>query len=314
MSGSCNVTQQVKQQVKRSADEWRKVQFVGKEGTIATTTVLMRRLLAAAGVLVLIIGLPLYLVPQNSNEYFSWSVRESLSAAFLGGAYLAAAVIEFSAARERVWANARIAIPAVLAFTLLTMLVTLGNRNQYQFQAPGLVQSVGTWAWLIVYVVVPPIMAIVLVAQLRRGGADPARLHLVPLALRGTLVVGGVALVAGGALLLIDPGSSSWMWPWPVADLTARAYGAWLVGFGIAMVQLAWEADWRRVRPATAGAGVLGALQLIALLRYPDVADWGAPQTWIYVAVMVSFAVLGAWGWQASRERARPIAGVAINA
>lgn len=290
------------------------MQIVGREGTIATTTVWMRRLLAVAGMLVLIIGLPLYLIPQNSNEYFSWSVRESLSAAFLGGAYLAAAVIEFSAARERIWANARIAIPAVLAFTLLTMFVTLGNTNQYQFQAPGLVQSVGTWAWLVVYVVVPPIMAIVLVAQLRRGGGDPARLDPIPPALRGTLVVGGVALLTGGALLLSAPGTSSWMWPWPVADLTARAFGAWLVGFGIAMVQLAWEADWRRVRPATAGAGVLGVLQLIALLRYPDVPDWGAPQTWIYVAVMVSFAVLGAWGWQAAKARAQPIAGVAVNA
>jgi hypothetical protein len=285
---------------------------VGEEGTIATTTVWMRRLLAVAGVLVLMIGLPLYLFPQNSNEYFSWSVRESLSAAFLGGAYLAAAVNEFSAARERIWANARIAIPAVLVFTLLTMLVTLGNSSQYQFEAPGLVQSVGTWAWLVVYVVVPPIMTTVLVVQLRRGGRDPARLHPVPVALRGTLAVGGVALVAGGALLLIDPGSSSWMWPWPVSDLTARAFGAWLVGFGIAMLQIAWEADWRRVRPATAGAGVLGVLQLIAVARYGDVPDWGASQTWVYVAVMVGFVGLGVWGWRTAMEPAKPIAGVSI--
>jgi hypothetical protein len=283
---------------------------VGKEGTTATTTTWMRRLLAVAGVLVLIIGLPLYLVPQNSNEYFSWSVRQSLSAAFLGGAYLAAAVIEFSAARERIWANARIAIPAVLVFTLLTMFVTLGNSDQYQFEAPGLVQSVGTWAWLVVYVVVPPIMAIVLVVQLRRGGRDPARLHPLPMALRGVFVIGGVALLAGGVLLLVDPGSSSWMWSWPVSELTARAFGAWLVGFGIAMLQIAWEADWRRVRPATAGAGALGVLQLIALARYTEVPDWGAPQTWVYVAVMVSFVALGAWGWPAAKEPAKPIAGV----
>ena len=286
---------------------------MGEEGTIATTTVWMRRLLAVAGVLVLIIGLPLYLVPQNSNEYFSWSVRQSLSAAFLGGAYLAAAVIEFSAARERIWANARIAIPAVLVFTLLTMFVTLGNSNQYQFEAPGLVQSVGTWAWLVVYVVVPPIMTIVLVVQIRRGGRDPARAQPMPGALRGTLAVGGVALLVGGVLLLVDPGSSSWIWSWPVSDLTARALGAWLVGFGIAMVQIAWEADWRRVRPATLGAGALGALQLGAVARYSDVPDWGAPQTWVYVVVMASFVGLGVWGWQAAKEPAKPIAGVSVQ-
>ncbi len=271
---------------------------------IAKTSIGMRRLLAIAGVLVVIIGLPLYLAPQNSEEYFSWSVQPALSAAFLGGAYLAAAVIEFSAARQRVWANARIAVPAVLVFTLLTLFITLGNNDQYNYGAPGFVQSFGTWAWLVVYVVVPPIMTIVLVVQLLRGGSDPIRSRPIPVALRGILAVGGVALLAGGILLLIDPGAASWMWPWPVSSLTGRAFGAWMVGFGIAMAQIAWEADWKRARPATVGAGVLGALQLVAVLRYVDVPAWNAPQTWVYVAVMVSFVVLGIWGWRAAGDMA----------
>lgn len=261
----------------------------------------MRQLLVVAGVLVSIIGLPLYLVPQNSEDYFSWSVTPDLSAAFLGGAYLAAAVIEFSASRERVWVNARIAIPAVLAFTVLTLFVTLGNNNQYHYDAPGIVQSLGTWAWLAVYAVVPPLMAVVLVLQLRRGGGSGPRRQPMPTPLRWVLVVGGIALLAGGVILLADPGSSSWMWPWPVSDLTARAYGAWLIGFGIAMVQIFWENDWRRVRPATAGAGVLGVLQLVAILRYFDVPDWGAPQSWVYIVVLAGFVALGWRGWQVGR-------------
>jgi hypothetical protein len=260
----------------------------------------MRLLLAVAGVLVLIIGLPLYLVPQNSEEYFSWTVEPALSAAFLGGAYLSAAVIEFDAARQRVWANARIAVPAVLVFTLLTLFVTLGNVDRYHFNAPGFVQSAGTWAWLVVYVVVPPIMLVVLVVQLFRGGTDPVRLQPVPTALRVVLAGGGAALVLGGVVLLVDPGAASWIWPWELSPLTGRAFGAWMVGFGIAMAQVAWEADWRRVRPATAGAGTLGLLQLIALVRYLDVPAWGAPQTWVYVAVLTSFILLGLWGWRAA--------------
>lgn len=262
----------------------------------------MRWLLAAAGVLVLIIGLPLYLVPQNAEEYFSWSVEPALSAAFLGGAYLAAAVIEFDAARQRIWANARIAVPAVLVFTLLTLFVTMGNIDRYHFKAPGFVQSTGTWAWLVVYVVVPPIMMIVLAVQLLRGGTDPERRQPLPSWLRSVLVAGGVLLVAGGITLLVDPGAESWMWPWAVSELTGRAFGAWLVGFGVAMAQIAWEADWRRVRPATAGAGVLGLLQLVALVRYPDVPAWGAPRTWIYLMVLVGFVALGLWGWRRARD------------
>lgn len=266
----------------------------------------MRRLLAVAGTLVVIIGLPLYLVPQNSGEYFSWAVRRDLSAAFLGGAYLAAAVIEYAAARERAWANARIAVPAVLVFTVLTLLVTLGNLDSYNFNAPSIVQSIGTWAWLIVYVVVPPIMLVVLLLQVRRGGNDPRRMQPIPVALRRVLLVGGLLLAVGGLMMLLDPDTRSWMWPWPVTALTARAFGAWMMGFAVAMIQIAFEADWRRVRPATAGAGVLGILQLIALVRYLDEPDWSSMQAWIYLLLLVSFVALGFWGWRMAGDHEHP--------
>jgi hypothetical protein len=272
---------------------------------LARTTTSMRWLLTVAGTLVLIIGLPLYLVPQNSEKYFSWSVT-SLSATFLGGAYLSAAVIEFVAARKRTWANARIAIPAVLVFTSLTLLVTVNNADRYHFNAPGLVQSTGTWAWLVVYVVVPPLMIVVLVVQLFRHGGDPAREHPIPKSVRVALLLVGMALIVGGTILLIDPGAASWMWPWPLTSLTSQAFGAWMVGFGIAMVHMAWEADWRRARPATAGAGTLGVLQLLAVLRHLGDTAWNSPQIWVYVAVLTSFVVLGVYGWRVVENDTAP--------
>lgn len=272
--------------------------------SIATTTTWMRSLLAVAGLLVLTIGLPLYLVPQNSDEYFSWSVSP-LSAAFLGGAYLSAAAIEFSAARKRTWANARIAVPAVFVFTSLTLVVTLDNADRYHFNAPGFVQSAGTWAWLAVYVVVPPIMLVVLVMQLFGRGLDPIRERPIPLSVRISFVLGAAALLVGGVTLLIDPGTSSWMWPWPLNSVTSQAFGAWMIGFSIALGQMAWEADWRRVRPATLGVGTLGILQLIAVIRYSDDLDWAAVQTWVYLAVLASFVVLGIYGWRAAGSDGR---------
>jgi len=272
---------------------------MNRTNSIATTTIWMRSLLAVAGLLVLTIGLPLYLVPQNSDEYFSWSVSP-ISAAFLGGAYLSAAVIEFSAARKRTWANARIAVPAVFVFTVLTLFVTLGNADRYHFNAPGLLQSVGTWAWLAVYVVVPPIMLIILVMQLFRRGGDPVREWPIPLSLRVSFTLGAAALLLGGVTLLVDPGVASWMWPWPLNSVTGQAFGAWMVGFGIALGQMVWEADWKRIRPATLGVGALGILQLIAVIRYSDALDWAAVQTWVYLAVLASFVVLGIYSWRAA--------------
>jgi hypothetical protein len=258
----------------------------------------MRLLLRVAGLLVTIVGLPLFFVPQASDEYFSWTVGTDLSAAFLGASYLAAAVIEFVAARERKWANARIAVPAVLAFTLLTLFITLANEDQFNYSAPEFVQSAATWAWSAVYVVVPPIMLTVLWLQTRQGGGDPPPVRSLSSTLRGTLASGGVALGLGGAALITDPIGSAWIWPWEVNALSGRAFGAWMIGFGVALAHIAWEGDWRRVRPATSGAGALGALQLVVLLRYLDSQAWEEPKIRLYVAVMFGFVMLGLTGWR----------------
>ena len=267
---------------------------------MATTSVSLRRLLTVAGGLVLAIGVPLYVVPHLTEDYFSWTVQPPISAAFLGGAYLSAAVTEFGAARQRSWAGARVAVPAVLVFTLLTLFVTLGNLDRFHFDAPRLLQRAGTWIWLLVYLLVPPTMMVVVVSQLRRGGTDPVRLRPISAAARGLAALVGVALVAGGVILLIDPAAESWMWPWLLTPLTGRAVGAWLVGLGLALMHIGWEADWWRVRPATAGAGVFGVLQLVAVLRYVDEPRWDAPQTSVYMAAVIGSVALGLWGWRAA--------------
>jgi hypothetical protein len=156
--------------------------------------------------------------------------------------------------------------------------------------------------WATVYVVVPPAMLLVLWLQSRQRGADPARRFPVTASLRRLVAAGGIALLVGGAILLVAPAASSWLWPWTLGDLTARAYGAWLVGFGVAMIQIVGEADWRRVRAATLGAGALGALQLMALLSYLDVPDWASPQPWAYAAVLVVLVLLAVRGWRETAD------------
>ncbi len=270
--------------------------------TGSNTTASMRRLLILAGLLVLIIGLPLYFVPQNADQYFSWSVSP-LSAVVLGGAYLSAAVIEFSAARRRAWADTRIAIPAVLVFTSLTLFVSLTNTNEYHFNSSGLVQSFGTWAWFAVYLVVPPLMLVILSIQMMRGGRTPERQAPIPTSLRAGLTLIGGALFIGGVTLLANPSAASWMWPWPLTTITSQAFGAWMIGFAVAMVHMALEADWKRVQPATAGAGVLGSLQLLAILRFRQEIAWNTPQVWVYATVLGGFVALGACGYWATRLR-----------
>ena len=91
----------------------------------------MRRLLYVAAVLVLLAGFQLFVFTGNTASYFAWTIRNPLGAAFLGAGYWASVAFEALAARQRIWANARIAVPTVLVFTLLTLVATLLNLGLF---------------------------------------------------------------------------------------------------------------------------------------------------------------------------------------
>src|SRR4051794_37339960 len=85
----------------------------------------MRWLLRIASVLVFIIGIPLFLLSEQTDRYFAWTISLPLTAAFLGAGSGSSFFIEFVASRERSWATSRVAVPAVFVFTVLTLVATL---------------------------------------------------------------------------------------------------------------------------------------------------------------------------------------------
>src|SRR5215469_2429227 len=95
----------------------------------------MRRLLFTASVLVLLAGIQLFAFTGRTGHFFAWTIANPLSAAFLGAGYWAAVAIEALAARQRLWANARIAVPAVTVFTVLTLAATLTHLGQLHLGA-----------------------------------------------------------------------------------------------------------------------------------------------------------------------------------
>jgi len=104
----------------------------------------------------------------HTGQYFAFTITSPLAAAFLGAGYWAAVPIEALAARQARWANARISVPAVLTFTVLTLAVTLTHLGQLHLGAryPAGTQAV-TVAWLAIYVLVPALLATFWVRQAR---------------------------------------------------------------------------------------------------------------------------------------------------
>src|SRR5262249_51826594 len=119
----------------------------------------MQPMLAAASFLVFSVGVSLFLLTEHTDKYFAWTIANPMTAAFLGAGYWASGVLEISAAREAYWRNARIAVPAVLVFTVLTLIVTLVHSDKFHFHDPRFITRLGTWFWLGVYTVVPVVMS-----------------------------------------------------------------------------------------------------------------------------------------------------------
>src|SRR5947208_5806708 len=99
--------------------------------TLRLTLPGMRIMLVVAAVLVFSVGGSLTLLPLQTDRFFAWTIATPLTAGFLGAAYWSACVLELLAARERFWVYARIAVPTVLLFTVLTLIVTLVHLDKF---------------------------------------------------------------------------------------------------------------------------------------------------------------------------------------
>lgn len=119
----------------------------------------MRRMLWTAAGLVLAQGTILVAAHNATVRYFAWTIAVPVTAGFLGAGYLSAAVLEAAAARQATWQRARIAVPGVLAFTTLTLVVTLVHLAKFHLLAGAAVTRALAWGWLAIYVGVPPVLA-----------------------------------------------------------------------------------------------------------------------------------------------------------
>lgn len=282
----------------------------------------MRWFLRSAAVLVFIAGVQLFIMSESTDRYFAWTIRPPLTAAFLGAAYWATCLISLLASRRDEWARARAVLPTVLTFSTLTLVVTLLHLDRFHFDSDRMTAVLAAWAWLVVYVLVPPVGIALYVRQMRQPGSDPPRTTPLATWVRGVLIVQGVVMMVLGIALFVAPlDVAPRFWPWVLSDLTGRAVAVWLIATAVAAWGVLRENDLRRVEPAVATYLALGILQFIVLARYgratlpgssERLIDWSSPAIWLYVVFMAS--VLGVAGFMAvtvwvrgSRPEADPV-------
>lgn len=247
----------------------------------------MRRMLYTAAALVFGVGVPLLVLTEYTDALFAWTVAPPLTAAFLGGCYWAAGILEFTAARERYWARARVAVPGVLLFTILTCFPTIVNFRHFNLKNPA------AYAWVAVYFGVPPILGWLWARQVLKPGADEPRRHPLPLWMRAAYVLIALVLLAHGTLFFVAPALAPWPWDLNPPDNTyanlagmGPYIGVWLLGLGVVAAHAAIENDLRRIRCVLYSGAALPMLQAIALARYGRAVQWTTPTAWGFLAVL----------------------------
>ena len=253
----------------------------------------MRWLLYAASSLVFLAGLQLSLLTEQTDTYFAWTIAPPLTAAFLGAAYWAAVPVELIAARETVWAKARVAVPAIWLFTTLTLVATLVHFDRFHFSSPIASAQGAAWFWLAIYAGVPVAMLLIGWLQIRAPGGDPPRGSPAPTWMRVLVLGQGGGMLVFGAGLFLLPSAVAPLWPWPLTTLTSRAIGAWLIGIGFAAVHATRENDLPRITPLAGGYVAFAVLELIALARYAGTVNWAMPAAWVYLAFLLSILPVG---------------------
>jgi peptidoglycan/LPS O-acetylase OafA/YrhL len=248
-----------------------------------------RLLFRASALLALIAGLLLFVGATRTDDWFSWTIEPAHTAAFLGAAYWAAAVLFAWASAQRSWESIRIAYFPEVTVAVLLLIATYLHLDKFHSDVFG-------YFWVVVYSMAVPALIYMLAATRSADGAGggPPRLPM-PAWLRATLLAQAAVYAVYATGLFLSPSGFDGAWPWALTPLTARAVAAFLAGFAVAAVIAVRGNCLRRFRGAAATYAVLGFLELLgAALHSSDFHD-GASLP-LFCAFFASVAALGLAG------------------
>ena len=241
-----------------------------------------------AAALALIAGFLLFPLATETDRFFSWTIEPPITAAFLGAAYWAAFVLLAWSAAQTSWRRAGTAVLPVLTIAVLLLAVTLIHLDKFDLD------SLFGWFWLVVYVCVTPLLLNLLWLQGRPSTATGGR--GVNVCVRAVLSLQGALLLAVGAAFLIAPVGAADLWPWMLTPLTARAIGAFLIGFGVAAAYSVRLDDLGALRGCAYSYAVLGALEILAAALHGGDLTGSAAHCSAYFAFWTSVLAVGLYG------------------
>ena len=253
-----------------------------------------------------LLGLPVFVLPTQTDQYFAWTIAVPLTAVFLGACYWASAALALIASRRPLWVQTRISMAVALVFAPLVTAATFIHLDQFHTDKPiGII-------WVVAYGIYPVMLFMVMRRQLKEPGGDPPRAEPLAPWVRLLLYAQAVVLIPLGIALFALPGefaadgSLSGLWPWPLTELTSQICGAWVLALGVFSGGIALENEGNRVAPFLASFGLLGLLQAIGLVREGSDMQWSEPGAYVFVGYLATTFILSAYGLLVARRAPEP--------
>lgn len=246
--------------------------------------------------LLFIAGVQLYVLSEQTDVYFAWTIAVPFTAAFLGAGYWAAMVAAYMNWRETANVAARTTGLTSLAATGILGIATFMHLDKFHLNSPEFITRFVTWVWIVVYAVTPFVFLWLWVAYGRSKdesmGAKPF-----PNWVRAGYWLIVILTLPAAVLLFLAPTAIIPFWSWELTPLTARAVSAWFMAYGIACITINRENNTDNTAGVRISLFAFCALQLIALARYLPGFDLSKPSAWAYLLMLTAGMLVNAQGF-----------------
>jgi hypothetical protein len=167
----------------------------------------MRAMFVVSCVTVSVAGFQLFVLTEHTDRFFAWTIDVHLTAAFLGASYWGSFALVLVASRQQAWAWARVAVPGMWLFTVLTLVATLIHIDLFRMD------SVFGWAWVSSLLGCASGLRRVLGTSAWHCRRRPPRQAPLPTWLRFVLGAQAAIMLAWGTALFLVPQTMAALWP-----------------------------------------------------------------------------------------------------
>ncbi|MBI4788797.1 MAG: hypothetical protein HY782_17330 [Chloroflexi bacterium] len=262
----------------------------------------VKLLLLGAGLLSIVTGPVLFLLPNQTSVYFAWTIKNPLTPVFMGACYTSAGIVVLLALKSDRWSVARMVMPSVMIFAVTMLIAVPLHLNIFNWSHPI------AWAWFAVYLIAAPVsIALFLITERSHRPREMTGPRVAPMAVPVMALFAALLAIVGLALYLIPQQIAS-IWPWPLTPLTARVIGGWILAVSTSPWMLARHPRLNVAWITLLANCLLAALWLIgAVWQNSDMT--GPPvSVALYLAAIAAFGSFSAttW-WRATRGQARRV-------